>query len=85
MVRTVRTVTAADANALPAGSVHVCSMLDGDDRDLLVNAVDDAEVAASGAIQTFQREAKRLTNAVWILCRVAELDDRDGHLLRQPR
>lgn len=61
-------------------------MFDGDDRDLFIDAIDDAEIATSGAMQTFEPEAERLANPVRILGKrpVAELDDRSCHLRRQP-
>jgi hypothetical protein len=77
---------AAVVSGLSVGSVYVGSVFDRDDRDLFVDAVDDPEVAAAGAVQAFQSEPQRLAQPVWIVRErpVAELDDRGGHLLRQP-
>lgn len=44
-------------------AVGVSAMLDRDDRHLVTDAVDDPEVSALGAVQTFELEPERLAHA----------------------
>jgi len=64
-------------------------VVDGDDVEALlrfVDAVDDAKVAAPGAVQTGQLQSKWLADSMWILRHgaVGEFDDGVAHLIRWP-
>lgn len=70
--------------------VDVGSMIDecdGDAMFCLVDAVEDAEVAAARAVQTGQFEVQCATHPLGVVCQASidELDDGGGDLLGQPR